>query len=63
MFFFGKVNNKREHNGHDNNIFQYCKIEDSRIIIDRKEQGEDSYDIEIVGYRNFKRVQVVICKG
>lgn len=30
-------------------------MDESRIIIDWKEQGDDSYDIEVVGYRNFKQ--------
>ena len=29
-------------------------MDESRIIIDWKEQGDDFYDIEVVGYRNFK---------
>ena len=29
-------------------------MDESRIIIDWKEQGDDSYDIEVTGYRNFK---------
>ena len=30
-------------------------MDESRIIIDWKEQGDDSYDIEVIGYRNFKQ--------
>ena len=30
-------------------------MNESRIIIDWKEQGDDSYDIEVIGYRNFKQ--------
>ena len=30
-------------------------MDESRIVIDWKEQGDDSYDIEVVGYRNFKQ--------
>ena len=30
-------------------------MDESRIIIDWKEQGDESYDIEVVGYRNFKQ--------
>ena len=30
-------------------------MDESRIIINWKEQGDDSYDIEVVGYRNFKQ--------
>lgn len=30
-------------------------MNESRIIIDWKEQGDDSYDISVVGYRNFKQ--------
>ena len=30
-------------------------MDESRIIIDWKEQGDGSYDIEVVGYRNFKQ--------
>ena len=30
-------------------------MDESRIIIDWKEQGDDSYDIEVTGYRNFKQ--------
>ena len=30
-------------------------MDESRIIIDWKEQGDDTYDIEVVGYRNFKQ--------
>ena len=30
-------------------------MDESRIIIDWKEYGDDSYDIEVVGYRNFKQ--------
>ena len=28
---------------------------ESRIIIDWEEQGDESYDMEVVGYRNFKQ--------
>lgn len=30
-------------------------MNESRIIIDWKEQGDDSYDISVIGYRNFKQ--------
>ena len=30
-------------------------MDESRIIIDWKEQGDNSFDIEVVGYRNFKQ--------
>ena len=30
-------------------------MDESRIIIDWKEQGDDSYDIKVIGYRNFKQ--------
>ena len=30
-------------------------MDESRIIIDWKEQGDGSYDIEVTGYRNFKQ--------
>ena len=30
-------------------------MDESRIIIDWKEQGDDYYEINIVGYRNFKQ--------
>ena len=30
-------------------------MNESRIIIDWKEQGDGSYDISVVGYRNFKQ--------
>ena len=30
-------------------------MDESRIIIDWNEQGDDSYDINVVGYRNFKQ--------
>ena len=30
-------------------------MDESRIIIDWEEQGDDTYDIEVVGYRNFKQ--------
>ncbi len=30
-------------------------MDESRIIIDWNEQGDGSYDIRVVGYRNFKR--------
>ena len=30
-------------------------MDESRIIIDWKEQGDDSYDIKVVGFRNFKQ--------
>ena len=30
-------------------------MDESRIIIDWNEQGDDSYEIEVVGYRNFKQ--------
>ena len=55
MFVHSKVNNKREHNGCDNNISKDYKMDESRIIIDWKEQGDGSYDIEVTGYRNFKQ--------
>ena len=55
MLVHGKVNNKQEYNGCDNNISKDYKMDESRIIIDWKEQGDDSYDIEVVGYRNFKQ--------
>ena len=29
-------------------------MDESRIIIDWNEQGDGSYDIRVVGYRNFK---------
>ena len=30
-------------------------MDESRIIIDWNEQGDGSYDINVVGYRNFKQ--------
>ena len=30
-------------------------MDESRIIIDWNEQGDGSYDIRVVGYRNFKQ--------
>ena len=30
-------------------------MDESRIIIDWKEQGDDYYEINVVGYRNFKQ--------
>lgn len=30
-------------------------MDESRIIIDWNEQGNSSYDIRVVGYRNFKQ--------
>lgn len=30
-------------------------MDESRIIIDWKEQGDASYEIEVTGYRNFKQ--------
>lgn len=30
-------------------------MDESRIIIDWKEQGDGLYDIEVMGYRNFKQ--------
>lgn len=30
-------------------------MDESRIIIDWNEQGNGSYDIRVVGYRNFKQ--------
>lgn len=55
MLVHSKVNNKREHKGCDNNISKDYKMNESRIIIDWKEQGDGSYDIEVTGYRNFKQ--------
>ena len=34
-------------------------MDESRIIIDWKEQGDDSYDIEVTGYRNFKQGEFI----
>ena len=55
MLVHSKVNNKQEHNGCDNNISKDYKMDESRIIIDWNEQGDGSYDIRVVGYRNFKQ--------